>query len=113
MALKSMKNNQMPVSDGFSVEFFKYFWQSIGHCTVRSLNYGYREGEVSVTQRQGVIVCIPKEDKSKMYLKNWRPISLLNVVYKLAFTVIANGLKLFLNSLISPEQSGYLVKIFV
>jgi hypothetical protein len=31
-----------------------------------------------VTQRQGVITCIPKEGKSKEFLKKWRSITLLN-----------------------------------
>jgi hypothetical protein len=42
-----------------------------------------------VTQRQGVITCIPNEGKSKEFLKNWRPITLLNSTYKLASSCIA------------------------
>jgi hypothetical protein len=32
--------------------------------------------KMSVTQRQGVITCIPKEGKSKEFLTNWRSITL-------------------------------------
>ena len=32
---------------------------------------------------------VPKEGKDKQFLKNWRPITLLNTVYKLASSCIA------------------------
>ena len=44
---------------------------------------------MSVTQRQVVITCIPKEGKDQQYLKNWRPITLLNTMYKIASSCIA------------------------
>jgi hypothetical protein len=82
VVLKNMSNNKSPGSDGFTAEFFKVFWKQIGNFVIRSLNLGYKSGELSVTQKQGIITCIPKDGKSKFYMKNWRPISLLNVVYK-------------------------------
>ena len=79
-ALRNMKNNKSPGLDGFTVEFFKFFWTDIGIFILRSLNYGYRSGSLSVTQKQGIITCLPKPNKSRENLKNWRPISLLNVI---------------------------------
>ena len=46
--------------------------------------------------------------KDRKLLKNWRPISLLCVVYKLATTVIANRLKPHLQCIISKNQSGFI-----
>ena len=43
-----------------------------------------------------------------MYLKSWRPISLLNVAYTIASASIADRLKQVLDSIISADQSGYL-----
>ena len=82
-ALKNMKNNKSRGSDGFTVEFFKAFWRLLGHFIVRSVNYGFFKGHLSVTQNQGIITCLPKGDKSRQYLKNWRPITLLNTDFKI------------------------------
>jgi len=43
-----------------------------------------------------------------MYLKSWRPISLLNVAYKITSASIAGHLKQVLDSIISEDQSGFL-----
>ena len=70
-ALKRMKNNKSPGSDGFSVECFKYFWKDIGFFVLKSTNYAFIIGELSVTQ----ITCIPIGDTPQKR----RPISLSNV----------------------------------
>lgn len=67
----------------------------------------------SETNKLGIITCIPKEGKPKQYLKNWRPISLLNVVYKLASGCIAERLKKVLDKLISSDQTGFLKGRFI
>ena len=41
-------------------------------------------------------------------LKNWRPITLLNVIYKLMSSAIANRLKTVLDKLIYQDQNGYI-----
>ena len=91
--LKLMKNNKSPGQDGFTVEFYRFFWGELKHLIVRSLNYAYFSGELSNSQKAGIITLIPKGNKSRHLLKKWRPISLLNVIYKLASGCIANRLK--------------------
>ena len=107
-----MKNYKSPGLDGFTVEFFKFFWADVGQFILRSLNYGYRNGSLNITQKQGVITCIPTPNKSRVNLKNWRPISLLNVIYKLASTVIANRFKKVLNNVINENQKGFIAGRF-
>jgi hypothetical protein len=107
-SLKKMSNNTSPGNDGFTVEFFKFFWKDIGFFLVNSINYAYNTGELSVTQKQGVITCIPKGNKDKLYLKNWRPISLLNVAYKIASASIAFRIKNNLTYIINDDQTGFI-----
>ena len=113
VSLKNMKNNKSPGSDGFTIEFYKFFWIDIGHFVVRSINSGFETGELSSTQKEGVITCIPKGNKNKQYIKNWRPISLLNVSYKLASACIANRLKKVLPFLIHNDQTGFITGRYI
>ena len=48
-----------------------------------------------------------KKDKDKRYIKNWRPISLLNVDTKLISKTFASRLKDVLPLLISHQQTTY------
>lgn len=69
LVLKNMKNNKSPGQDGFTVEFFKYFWIDLGIFILRSLNYGYRNDSLSITQKQGIITCLPKPNKCRQSFK--------------------------------------------
>ena len=42
-ALKEMKNNKSPGSDGLTVEFYKMFWNTIKQYYVNSINYSYEK----------------------------------------------------------------------
>ena len=91
--LKSMKNGKCPVIDGFPAKFFKVFWKNLKFFILRSLNHAYETGQMCVSLRQCVIICFTKRDKPRHLLKNWRPISLLSVVYKIGSIAIANRIK--------------------
>ena len=106
--LFSMKHDKSPGITGFTAEFFKVFWRQLGYFVLRAINFGYKKGQLSITQRQGIIICIPKENKPKHFLKNWRPLTLLDIVYKMASGTIANRIKLVINKLISKDQTGFI-----
>ena len=58
-----------PGLDGFPLSFFKFFWLDLGNFILRSLNFGYNNGNLSVTQKQGIITCLPKQDKNRFFLE--------------------------------------------
>ena len=105
-ALKSTQNNKSPGSDGLPSEFYKIFWQDIKDPFLKSVKYAHQTGMLSVTQREGIITLMPKKDKDTSLIKNWRPLSLLNVDYKLIAKSIANRFKDKLSKLINPTQTG-------
>ena len=93
IALNEMQNNKSPGSDGISVEFYKLFWDDLSTYFIKSINYSFDIGELTVLQKQGVITLLPKQGKDLNQTGNWRPISLLNVDYKIATKTIANRIK--------------------
>ena len=73
----------------------------------------FKNDELSITQKQGIITYIPKENKSRFQVTNYRPISLLNCTYKIASGAIANRIKTTLNKLISKDQTGFIAGRYV
>ena len=111
--IKHMKNDKTPGTDGFPIEFYKVFWNDLGHFLLNSFNYTYQKGTLSISPKQGIITCIPKGNKPRQFLKNWRPITLLNVDYKILTGVLSQRLRKILMDVISPEQKGFLQDRFI
>ena len=63
---------------------------------------------MSETLKYAVITCIHKGTKARNIFKNWRPISLLSVIYKINSASIASRLKPHLDYLIPKTQTGFL-----
>ena len=106
-ALKSMPNNKSPGSDGFTAEFYKFFWTDIKESFFDSVQYNYENRSLGSSQKLGLISLLPKKNKNPLFLKNWRPLSLLNVDYKIIAKVIAMKIKMFLPMIIHTDQSAY------
>ena len=64
-----MKNNRSPGTSGFGADFYKVFWNNIRSFVVRALNEAFLTNNLSCTQTQGLITCIPKGAKPRMFLK--------------------------------------------
>ena len=59
---------------------------------------------LSISQRRGIISLIPKKNKDNTILESLRPISLLNVDYKILTKVIAKRIENVLPTLINSDQ---------
>ena len=106
--LSSFSNNKTPGSDGLTIEFYRFFWDILAALVVGSFNYAFQKGCLSISQKLGIITLIPKKSKQLEYLKNWRPISLLNTDYKIATKAVAVRLETVLPSIIHLCQAGYI-----
>ena len=91
--LQTFQKNKSPGNDGLTAEFYLAFWPLLGKLVVDSLNYAFEYGELSNSQKQAVITLIEKKGKDKRLVKNWRPISLVNVDAKLASKTLAKRLE--------------------
>ena len=88
-----MNNKKSPGSNRITVEFYKLFWNDVKEFYINSINHSFHTGSLTDLQKQSIITPIPKQNKDITSLENWRPISLLNVGYKIATKVIANRVK--------------------
>ena len=104
-----LKNNKSPGWDGLTAEFYKTFWRNIRiilhSCYVESIS----NGSLSPSQKIGILTLIPKpKPPAKLvYIKNCRPITLLNIDYNIFTHVIKNRILRSLPHIISNVQSGF------
>ena len=73
----------------------------------KNFNFAFDTGTLSISQTRGIIKLIPKSNKDATLLENLRPISLLNVGYKILTKTIAKRLENVLPKIINPDQTGY------
>ena len=108
-----MEPDKTPGTDGLPADFYKVFWNDISDYLVNSINYAFGKGQLSATQRRGIIKLIPKKDAEPDLIKNWRPITLLNCDYKIAAKAIANRLKKVIPKLVNSDQTGFIKGRFI
>jgi len=101
--------------DGMSPIFYKSFWHIVGEdvtfVVLKALNTGCVLESLNTT----FISLIPKIKNLNLFIYfiylfifDFRPISLCNVIYKLIAKVVANHLKKFLAASIPNSQSAFL-----
>ena len=101
------KHGVAPGLSGFSREFYQHFSKDLIGFIMNYVKYTEEIGILSNNQRIGVITLLPKGQKDKKSLKNWRPITLLSTLHKIISGVIGNRFKKFLPSIIDQGQKGF------
>nr|XP_027118368.1 uncharacterized protein LOC113735569 [Coffea arabica] len=106
-ALSQMHPFKSPGPDGMSPVFYQRYWHIVGRDVTRWVLTVLNEGTLPTSLNHTYVVLIPK-CHSPSSITQFRPISLCNVVYKLASKVLANRLRNCLPKVISPCQSAFI-----
>ncbi|XP_016186167.1 uncharacterized protein LOC107627863 [Arachis ipaensis] len=93
--------------DGFQALFYKEFWDSLSNDVWRLVKRAFAGENISAAVFDTFIVLIPKVE-APSYLKDFRPISLCNVIYKIITKVLVNRFRPFLSEIIGPLQGGFI-----
>ena len=102
-ALFSIGDIKAPGPDGLHAIFFKKYWHIIGDEITKEVLLAINSRKVPAEWNGTTIVLIPKVE-NPINVTQFRPISLCNVLYKIASKVISNRLKQILPDVISEEQ---------
>ena len=105
--------NKSPGPDGFTNEFYRILWYKIKTLLLELMQHFFEYKNISQNHLMGIITCIPKGDKLRNKLKNWRPITLLNCIYKFYSGIWANRIKKNLPKLIGKNQTGFVQNRFI
>ena len=108
LAIKGMNNNKTPGQDGIPIDFYKVFWTKLKTIFLNMVTSVYNNNQLHPTARKGILNLIPKPNKDSRYIKNLRPITLLNVDYKIIEKAIANKMLPALKHIIHTDQRGFM-----
>ena len=104
-AVYDLKDEKSPGIDGFTAEFYKKFWSLIKDSYTAFIN-GASQTSFSAFKNTSVTALLYKEKGDTDDLKNYRPISLINVDLKILTKALTNRLKKVLPSLIHFTQTA-------
>lgn len=106
-AIKALKDNKAPSLDGLPVEFYKANLEWVMHDLYDIYNEALGNGTLGEFINKGIVKLIPKEG-DKVLIKNWRPITLLNVSYKILAKALATRLEKILRKFICSTQTRFI-----
>ena len=101
-----MYPKKSPGPDGMPPLFYQHFW-SLSECVTNAVLAFSNSGVIPPKFNETHIVLIPKV-KNPTKVTQYRPISLSNVIFRLASKVLANRLKSLLPDIISENQSAFM-----
>ena len=104
--LFAMPSNKSPGPDGYNAEFYRSTWAIIVHEFVVAVQSFFVKGFLPKGVNSTILALIPKITEA-VEMKDYRPISCCNVLYKVISKLIANRLKLLLPQFISANQSAF------
>ena len=98
--------------DGLPAEFYQDFWEVISFDLCHMFE-DFHKGVLPIERlNYGIITLLPKTEEAKE-LKNYRPICLLNVSYKIITKPLNNRLVSCITKVISNSQLGFLKERYI
>ena len=104
-AFYKMMNNKSPGQDGICVEFYKVYWNDVKNDVLEVFVHDLNNKQLVYSQHMAVIKLLYKKG-NRHAIKNWRPISLLNVDFKILSKALAKRIKNILPELTNTDQRG-------
>lgn len=106
-ALWSCSSGKASGPDEFNLYFIKKMWRTIRHDLVDLISLFFNSGIMPKGINSLFISLIPKKS-SGSFLKDFRPISLVNAFYKIITKILSNRFKPLLHKLINPCQCAFI-----
>ena len=113
VALQGMKKGKAPGLDGLTVDFYKIFWEDVGPLLYESIKFAQNTGQLSISQKRGIIKLLPKKDKDPQFVPNLRPITLLNVDVKILTRALSIRLKNVLHEIVHSDQQAFIKNRYI
>ncbi|GJY34661.1 putative RNA-directed DNA polymerase, eukaryota, reverse transcriptase zinc-binding domain protein [Tanacetum coccineum] len=93
--------------DGFTFGFIKRFWDLLKSDIKMFVSTFFDSKKMPMSSNSSFITLIPKVS-NPIHVKDYRPISLINIHYKIIAKILANRLAKVVDKIVSPEQSAFI-----
>ena len=110
--IHKIKDDKALGPDGLPAKFYKANSKWICKVLIDLYNEAIDIGTLGRNINSGIIKLIPKEG-DKALIKNWHPITLLNLSYKILAKVMARRLEKILPKFICHSQTGFVKGRFI
>eukprot|EP01091_Cochliopodium_minus_P013438 TRINITY_DN432_c0_g2_i4.p1 TRINITY_DN432_c0_g2~~TRINITY_DN432_c0_g2_i4.p1 ORF type:complete len:1320 (-),score=301.97 TRINITY_DN432_c0_g2_i4:116-4075(-) len=104
--IKRLRNGTSPGPDGLTPAFYKKYNFLLSPLIASYANHCLERGSFDEEVTEGLIKPIPKKNSDSRDVKNIRPITLLNILYKIITGAFADKLGLLLPRIISDSQKA-------
>ena len=104
-AVEELAAEKCPGPDGIPTEFFAKLWPTVGPTLTRAILEDLEAGIMHVAFTKGCIVLLRKKGDKKLLI-NKRPVTMLNVIYKILAKAYQLRLITVLNRYITQQQTA-------
>ena len=103
----SIDGEKAPGPDGFTSHFFKIAWTIVGREVVNAVQHFFHTSKLLPVFNSTIITLVPKCQNPNS-IKDFRPISCCNVIYKCVTKILVNRMKKYLPAIIGRNQSAFI-----
>ena len=107
-AMCGLKRGRTPGPDDLPMEVYEVFWDELGEILFNAYKELYSTGHLFPSAFQGILNLIPKSNKDTRFLKNLRPITLLNADYKIVEKALATRIYEGMDKTIHEDKTAFM-----
>lgn len=107
-ALRQMHPSKAPGPDGMNLLFYQTFWSLMSKDTITMVKK-FLNGNMDPSPLNETHIVLIRKIPNPEAPKDYRPISLCNVVVRIITKVLANRLKWIIPNIITPNQSAFVL----
>jgi hypothetical protein len=100
--LQAFNGDKAPSPDGFPMAFYQTCWDVV-RCEVIGAIYYFHEVGTFTRSLNAIFLTLISKKHEAVEVKEFRPISLVEGMYKIFTNLLANRLKVVLHKIISPS----------
>ena len=104
-AIQATKGGKTPGFDGIPIEFFWLFSEKLSIFLCKLFNFFVTNGRMHSSAYIGIISLLYKGAGDRSMRENWRPLTMLNLDYKIFTKILSRRLRKVIATIVHPDQT--------